>query len=301
VSTVRPVVYILLLSLVGTISCLANEAVAEPHIEQTIAALKRLADADSLAAAGLLSLSNHPDQSLPLIARAIATSPMRTDLIWLQAEVCRKAGTCDPAPIEIQLRTADPSNAAGWLGALVQANASGDENAMIASLEAVGRADRFDIYWTKLISRLSEAAVKSHKMSPQEAVAAIIGYLAAAAIPAYEAATKACKGDRLKRPEVNEACRGVARAFEHGDTYLTEMIGVAIANRVWPEQSSEWKTATAERRVYNYRSKLWLTLDVDDNTYAEQYLMLCAKYRREQDLWSAQIVAAGKNPNPPSE
>jgi hypothetical protein len=79
------------------------------------------------------------------------------------------------------------------------------------------------------------------------------------------------------------------------------MIGVAIANRVWPEQSSEWKSAAAERRVYNYRSKLWLTLDVDDNAYAEQYLVLCAKYRREQDLMSAQIVAAGKNPNPPHE
>ena len=259
--TIRPVVYLLSLSLIGTISSRANEAVAERHIEQTIVALKRLTDADSLAAAGLLSLSNHPDHSLLLITRAIAASPTRADLIWLQAEVCLKTGACDPTPIEKRLRMADPSNAAGWIGALVQANASGDEKAMVASLEAVGRADRFDIYWTTLISRLSEAAIKSHKISSQEAVAAIAGYLAAAPIPGYEAATKACKGDRLRRPEVNEACRGVARAFQQGDTYLTEMIGVAVAKRVWPEQSSEWKTATAERRVYDYRSKLWLTLD----------------------------------------
>jgi hypothetical protein len=279
-------------------SCRAAEAVAEPQVEPTIAALKRLTDADSLAAAGLLSLSNHPDQSLPLIERALAASPMRADLIWLQAEVCRKERLCDPAPIEIRLRVVDPANAAGWVGALAQANSQGDEKATDAALEAVGRAVRFDIYWTTLNSRLSEAAVRVHKMSSQEAAVTVAGYLAAAPIPGYEAATKACKGERLKRPEVNAACRGVARAFQRGDTYLTEMIGVAIAQRVWPEQSSAWKAAAAERRVYDYRSKLWLALNADDQAFAEQYLALCAKYRREQDLWSAQIVAAGKNPNP---
>jgi hypothetical protein len=295
----RSVVYILSLSLLGSLSCRANAAAAEPRIEQTIAALKHLTDADSLAAAGLLSLSNHPDQSLPLIERAIAASPMRADLIWLQVEVCLKARSCDPAPIETRLRAADPSNAAGWLSELVRANASGDEQAADSALETVGRADRFDIYWTTLISRLSEAAVKSHQMSSREAVEVVSGYLAAAPIPGYGAAIKTRKGERLKRPEINNACRGVAQAFQQGDTYLTEMIGVTIANRVWPEQSSEWQTAAQERRVYNYRSKLWRTLDVDDNARAEQFLMLGAKYKREQDLMSAQIVAAGKNPNPP--
>jgi hypothetical protein len=236
---------------------------------------------------------------LPLIERAIAASPMRADLIWLETEVCLKEGSCDPAPIEQRLRVADPVNAAGWLGALVRAKSSGDERATEAALEAVGRERRFDIYWTPLISRLSEAVIKGHKMSSQEAVTLIAGYLAAAPIPGYEAATKACEGDAIKRADVNAACRGVARAFQEGDTYLTEMIGVAIAKRVWPEQSPEWKAAAAEHRVYDYRSKLWLTLDVDDDAHAARYLALCGKYRREQDLWSAQILAAGKNPNPP--
>jgi hypothetical protein len=298
---IRPVVCLLSLSLAGTVSCRADEAVAPAHLEQTIAALKHMPDADSLAAAGLLALSDHPDQSLPLIERAIAAAPMRADLIWLQAEVCLKEGSCDPAPIENRLRVADPANAAGWVGALVRANASGDEKAMDAALEALGREDRFDIYWTTLISRLSQAAAQVHKMSAQEAAVTIMGYLAAAPIPGYEVASKDCKAERLKRIEVNAACRGVARAFQNGDTYLTEMIGVAIAKRVWPEQSAQWKAAAAERRVYDYRSKLWLTLDVADNAHAEQYLMLCAKYRREQDLWSALIAAAGKDANPPDE
>jgi hypothetical protein len=194
VLTMRSVVYLLSLFLAGAVTCRANETVTEPHVEQTIAALKRLPDADSLAAAGLLSLSNHPDQSLPLIERAIALSPTRADLIWLQAEVCLRVGSCDPAPIEKKLRAADPSNAAGWIGALVRAGALGDEQATYAALETVGRTDRFDIYWTRLISRLGEATVKAHEMSAQEAVVTITGYLAAAPIPGYEAATKACRG-----------------------------------------------------------------------------------------------------------
>jgi hypothetical protein len=298
---IRPVAGALLLALIGTAPCRAAEPVTQAHVEQTIAALKRMPDADSLAAAALLGLAAHPDQSLPLIERAIAAAPMRADLLWLQAEVCLKEGSCDPVPSEKQLRIADPANAAGWLGELVRANASGDEPAMDAALEAVGREDRFDIYWTTLIARLSEAATKTHRMSAQEAVVLIVGYLAAAPIPGYEVATKNCKGERLKRLAVNEACRGVARAFQHGDTYLTDMIGVAIAKRVWPEQSSEWKAADIERRVYDYRSRLWLTLDVADNAHAEQYLVLCAKYGREQELWSAQLVAAGSNPDPPLE
>jgi len=37
--------------------------------------------------------------------------------------------------------------------------------------------------------------------------------------------------------------------------------GVAIAKRVWPENSPEWKVAAEERRVYDYRSKLYSKLD----------------------------------------
>jgi hypothetical protein len=79
------------------------------------------------------------------------------------------------------------------------------------------------------------------------------------------------------------------------------MIGIAIAKRVWPEESSEWKAAAEARRVYDYRSKLWLKLYVSDDAHIEGYLASCSKYRCEQDLWLAQIIDAGENPNPPSE
>jgi hypothetical protein len=301
VSKVLLIICLLSLYLVGIGSSQAKDGVSAIHIEQSIAALKRMTDADSLAAAGLLSVGKHNDESLPLIERAIAAAPGRTDLIRLQAEVCAKVGSCDLVSIQSRLREVDPSNAAGWVGVLVRANSSNDEEAKDAALVAIGHSDRFDIYWTVLTSRLSEAVIQVHKMSPQEAVVTVVGHQAAEPIPGYEAAAGACKGDRLQRAAVNEACRGVARAFQQGDTYLTEMIGVAIAMSVWPEDSPEWQAAAEARRVYDYRSKLWLKLDVEDSAHTEKYLVLCSKYRREQDLWLAQIIAAGWNPNPPRD
>jgi hypothetical protein len=115
------VICLLSQSSIGIDSSQAKEEVAATKIEQTIVALKLRSDADSMAAAGLLSLDKHPGQSLPLIARAIAADPERADLVWLQLEVCQKLSPCNPEPMERQLRELDPSNGAGWFGALARA------------------------------------------------------------------------------------------------------------------------------------------------------------------------------------
>jgi hypothetical protein len=103
----------------------------------------------------------------------------------------------------------------------------------------------------------------------------------------------------LQQPGVTEVCRGVAKALQNGDTYLTEMFGVVIAKRVWPEDSPEWKAATEERRVYDYRSKLFVKLSERSAKHAEEYLTLCEQNRREMDLFAAQLTAAGYDANPP--
>jgi hypothetical protein len=105
----------------------------------------------------------------------------------------------------------------------------------------------------------------------------------------------------LQQPGVTEVCRGVAKALQNGDTYVTEMIGVAIAKRVWPEDSPEWKAAAEERRVYDYRSKLYSKLEQRALTHPGEYLTLCTQNRREQDLFAAQLTAAGYDQNPPAQ
>jgi hypothetical protein len=271
------------------------------QLKRTVASLIKRTDADSLAAAGLLSISSNRNNSLDLIARASAAAPDRADLAWLHSQVCSGITSCDPKPFERRLRELDPSNGAGWLGTLVRAAPSKNDEERDTALAAIGHSDRVDIYWTVLIARLTRATERTKTIPLSEAGVIIIGLLAAQAIPAYAAAPNACKGERLQHAEIVEVCRGVAKAFEQGDTYITEMIGVAIAKRVWPEDSPEWRAATEARRTYEYRSKFWAALDVRDTSHADEYLTLCAQNRREQDVLQAQLIATGKNPNPPTD
>jgi hypothetical protein len=288
--------------LIGCATSPAAKLAAEKrHLQGVATALVTQTDADSLAAAGLLSLPSRPDDSLALIGRATAAAPERPDLVWLQAQVCQEVTRCDPEPIERHLRDLDPSNGAGWMGALARANSSKNDEAMDAALAAIGHSGRVDIYWTTLIARLSRATAQTKTISLKEADIVIVGVLAAQAIPAYSGVSNACKGERLQRAEINEVCRGVAGALERGDTYVTEMIGIAISKRVWPEDSPEWKAADEARRVFGYRSKFWPALDITDTWHAEEFLTLCAQNRREQDVLLAQLIAAGKKPNPPPE
>jgi hypothetical protein len=272
-------------------------------MERAIGPLSKSSDADSLAAAGLLSSGKRSEQSLSLLSRAIAAAPERADLVWLHAQICLKVPSCDPEPMELRLRSLDPSNGAAWLGALARADSARDDNTKEAVLSAISRSDRVDIYWTTLIAHLSRASAQTKMLSLPEAEQMVIGFLAAQAIPAYSVASRSCRGDRLERADIIEVCRGLARAFEGGDTYITEMMGTAIAQRVWPEASPEWKAATRARRVYAYRSKLLETLDAEpwSERTAEGYLALCAQHHREQEVLRARLIETGANPDPPVE
>jgi hypothetical protein len=298
----RPSFVFCLLSLLALpASAETQEAKSARRTEEIISALKQRTDPDSLAAAGIMSMGKHSDQSLGLLARAIAAAPARPDLVWAQALRCAQLPPCNPEPIEQRLRELDPTNGAGWWGALARAGAAHDTEATDAVLAAISHSDRLDIYWTTLVAHLGTAVADTKKMSMAESEVAIIGYIAAQAIPAYLYISSSCKGDRLQQAEVTEVCRGVARSLQRGDTYITEMIGVAIAKRVWPEDSPEWKAAAEERRVYEYRSSFYSKMTRREITHPGEYLTLCAQNRREQDVLLAQLIKAGINPTPPPQ
>jgi hypothetical protein len=274
---------------------------ADPQLQRAVAILATRTDADSLAAAGLLDLPIHRDRSLVLIAQAVDLAPDRPDLVWLQAQVCQGSPPCDPESMERRLRELDPSNGAGWMGALARANSAKDDEAKEAALTAISHSDHVDIYWTTIIAHLWRAIDGTKVLSPWQAEVTVIGVLAAQAIPAYLPIGNACKGERLQRPEIIEVCRSIAISLERGDTYITEMIGVGIAKRVWPEDSPEWRAAADARRLYEYRAKVSGQLEAWNPTHAEQTLEMYAHGQREQDVLLAQLVATGKNPNPPSQ
>lgn len=275
----------------------------QQHAQQTIAELVKKGDADSLAAAGLLNMQGQQQPpSLTLLARATALAPQRPDLAWLQIQICGKLSSCDSQPMEARLRALDPSNGAGWFGLLARADASGDQRSKEAALRAISATDRVDIYWTTLISRLTGAAARAGVMSTQEAEVSIIGLLAADAIPAYRVVADTCVRGHPTVDEDIQKCRGIARAMQRGDTYITEMIGIAIARNVWPESSPEWQAAVHARSVYEYRSGILQHLDARqplDRRAADNYLALCTRYPREQDVERARLLAAGMKADPP--
>lgn len=255
-------------------------------------AIERLAqssDADSLAAAGLLSSYRRREQSLPLLALASAAAPARVDLLWLHLQMCTDEASCDPEPLEKRLRELDGENGAGWFGAVARARKSGDESARLAALDAIAGSKRVDTYWTTLIARLSRAVFRAEAVSLPDAASAVTGVMAAISIPAYSDMSNPCRNEHLTRDGALERCRGIARSLMNGDTIITESVGVSIAKRAWPERSPEWLAASERKSTdaEGQRVQDWML----DNM--SEFLALCEQHRREQDVFRAVRAALG--------
>jgi hypothetical protein len=282
-------------------------APTQRQLQQAVAVLEQRGDPDSLAtAAVLLPFTQRPSNAAAqiLLVRAVAAAPERADLAWLQIQNCRLAPGCDSEPEERRLRALDTANGAAWINALTRANQSGDEAARIAALSGLARSERVDVYYTTLTAHLTRALAHTHEISLPDALNEVMGATSAEAIPAYGATSALCKGDRLNDAAIVEDCRRVASAMQRGDTYIAEELGVAIAKRVWPVDSPEWKAAVEERRVFEYRGQLSAHSDLvsmRDSRSAERYLDLCAQNRREQDMWLAEFIHEGKSPDPPPD
>ena len=186
------------------------------------------------------------------MAKARLLAPERPDLAWLHIELCTKSPPCDPAPLEAMLRRIDPANAAGWYGELVRGLERQDEVAQDAALAGMAASDRFDVYWNPLVVAMTRAIAGSGHMTLHQAHGTAIGPLAGTAIPALApvALNRSAALGRI------EACRAIARAMQRGDGTIVEMIGYAIAVRVWPTDSPEWRSAIQARRATDYLLEL---------------------------------------------
>lgn len=257
-------------------------------------------DANSLAAAALLNAHAHKESALRLMVQATFAAPGRADLLWLHVQLCETVRSCDPEPLERQLQSVDSTNGAAWFGALARAATRGDDAGRTAALADIARAGRVDIYWNTLIAELSPVVAGTGELSPHDALVAVIGSLAAVAIPGYKFTSQACSRERMASQDVLELCRGVADAFLNGDTVITAMIGTSIAKRAWPEISPKWLEADNARRTRDHLASLGGDLEKWVRAHAGEYLDLVREHRREQDVHEAVLVALGENPKPPT-
>ena len=274
-----------------------QQAAYDRKIQHTEQILIAAGDADSLAAAAMLSIGPtvNPLQRLTLIARAVAESPDRPDLVWLNVRLCTQVEGCDSEPLEAQLRALDPDNGAGWFDSIGRAGKRNDVVAVRKDLVAIATSTRFDTYWNATIVHVTNAILRTHTMDLPTALIAAIGMASAMAIPAYQTIVKACKGEPLQDPGVLNTCRQVSSVMRGGDTYLTEMVGIAIAKRAWPEASAEYVDAVSAKRVAHYQ------MDTDgkiglrhflNSQYAAKRLQLMTEKKTEQDVNLAEILNA---------
>ncbi len=289
--------------------CAANgarqEAAYERRIQKTAVALQAAGDADSLAAAALLVHwpKAAPAERLSLISRAVTAAPDRPDLIWLNIGACTQIESCDPMPLVTQLRRVDPGNGAAWLVSIGRATKLNDAAAVRKSLEAIAASMRFDTYWNMLIVHATNAAVRTKTIDLSTAFIATNGVSSGLTIPAYHSLVNACRAEPLQDPDLVSTCRRVAAVMRRGDTYLTELIGVAIAKQAWPEGSAQFLDATSAKSVAHYRiyahgqianTRLW------NQQYVATRLQPMADKHTEQEVDLAEIVTAKVSPDPPA-
>jgi hypothetical protein len=274
--------------------------------------LATMGTADALAAAALLKQFRTEGDagSYALVARAVELAPTRPDLAWLAIRLCDSAPDCDSAGPEQHLRSLDPSNAVGWMGALKHAQAVNDAKAVDATLSAIAGSKRFYVYFEPLVAATApELAVALHagpgKPRPKEislATVQMIGVLAATVLPPSQAFSSSCKGNALELPGRLEYCRLAAQTFERSDTYITEGLGLSLQQRLWPLDSPEGRAITERRRVFQYRLETYSRLSVSSSKPDEapaDFLDVLRGREREQDVALVYFVKAGIPVDPP--
>jgi len=276
----------------------------ERKVASARAALIATADPDSLTAAALLSvwLKDGPARSLTLIARAAAEAPDRAGITWLHAQFCAREKSCNPDTVISHLRALDPTNGVAWIDPVSRRATSGTPTSR-ARLAAVAHAERFDVYLNSIVTHTTSAIIKTKTMDTPSALTSVLGLAVAEAIPAYTQLTNLCKGDALKDLQVLDDCRRLSVVLRRGDTYISEMVGTAIAKRAWAEGDREYQDALSARRTIHYRMAMELKVDVDqlNEEFASSYLELVASHRTEQEVGLAQLIRAGISPDPPDD
>lgn len=296
-----------LMSLVFVSGCATPRSPAQEQARMRTLRSELLArgDPDSVATAAFIerfatgAWHDAPD----LAARATAAAPDRADLAFQQLLLCYQQPSCKPEPLEAQLRVLDPSNGVTWLFALGRATRANDAASAPLALEGLAQAQRVDLYWTKLVSRMT-ASIAGHAGYDQSAAfVAVVGIDAAMAIPPLQPVSRSCSRTAIADGEVLARCRRIAAALEHADSILLESYGNHLAASLWPQDSAEGKAVAARRRVLDYQVELWsLKQEALNSPKATRTLAtLMGQYPTEQQAFLALYAQLGLNPDPPAD
>jgi hypothetical protein len=292
--------FILGVALALTIAgCAAPQHASKPAAATTPA---KNADAFAADALGTYQLQRDGARALTSIAAAVQQAPNRADIAYLQVALCRLIEGCGPEPFEARLRKLDAGNAVVWIRALASAQRQRDASVEAQVLDAIGRSERFDVYWNSLAAGIARARAPSEK-NVDAALESTIGWLGEAIVPSLQPIASACTKFRTADAAWSERCRRVAHVLMSGDTYLAESVGLAIARQVTadPVQLANLNDrARASRYLWRTSAEL-VASQVERDKFAAEHLKLMAKLRREQDVHLAITRWSGQPITPPPD
>ena len=262
---------------------------------------------DELAGDALQALAGGNGQrALAAIARANVLATKRLDLAWLHARICMLAPGCEPEPVEARFRNLAPDNGVVWLGPLARAQTRNDKRVEDQILEAMSRAQRFDLYWTGLVWRLATArnalapAAGTPGAAPHPLTNALdetTQALSNAVVPAFKPLNISCALDRTQDPATRTRCERIAQAMQRSDTTLVEGVGIAIAQRLATPASPEAMVLEERGATLSYRSQAAgavVRSQVERDKFSAQMIELMKKLPREQDVSLAILRWAGE-------
>ena len=249
----------MLLLVAGFAGCAGEARTArdfEAHREVEVAALTARDTPQSLATAAVLLNFKTDSQSLTLIDRAVTMAPADAKLIYLQWGVCAQHTCAREQEVIEHLKAADPDNGLAWLPELNAASERKSESEITRLLRIIGATRGLSIYWNPLnvmmVDALSENAASHDRPALRKShdIVAVIGVLAAVAIPPLQSLGKSCHLDQFDQPGRRAACEAMTARLSESDTEIMQGLGIGIQQKWWPEGSPERERLRAQRRQY---------------------------------------------------
>jgi hypothetical protein len=293
--------------------CASPKTGSQPH-----ASSKRtpntLASPDLLLAEALRQYVNNRDgaQALAMAQLAVERAPERADALWIYLQICSGSQGCRPEPLEAQLRKLDPTNGIVWLGPLNRAVQQNNQAEADQILEAIGRSQRVELGWNGMVAKIATAlAERTRNTAPEnklplaEGLNEAVGLLSRITLPAFQPLSDSCPARRLGERLAAARCLLVSAILQRGDTYVSESIGLGIAQRLAATDiagdSAKVDQRIAVSRYQRDSAGEIIAGQVEREKFTSEMLDLMNKLRREQDVFTAVIRWAGRPLAPPLE
>jgi hypothetical protein len=124
-----------------------------------------------------------------------------------------------------------------------------------------------------------------------------IKWLSALDIAAFRPISAACDEQQVRDPETRVRCEQVAQALQRSDTALVEGLGLGIAQRLVPANSTALMQVTEKIQALRHQNQAAGTIvaaQVEKEKFSEQMLKLMQQLKKEQDVWRAILRWAGQ-------